>query len=71
MASKSASRVIAQGERCTEHGELWRLPWPRERGKAVEYVGHVRVDTTDEGAVFVCWHPMALWPGSSGQTAAP
>jgi hypothetical protein len=55
--------MIQQGDRCKEHGGAeWVMPLLRERGSAQEYLGHVIVDTSLEGAVFVYWHPMDLWP---------
>jgi hypothetical protein len=40
----------------------WVMPLLRERGTVQEYLGHVVVDTSLEGAVFVYWHPMDLLP---------
>ena len=55
--------MIKQGDRCKEHGGAeWVMPLLRERGTRQEYMGHVIVDTSPEGAVFVYWHPMDLWP---------
>jgi hypothetical protein len=55
--------MIQEGDRCKEHdGAEWIMPLLRERGAKQEYLGHVIVDTSLEGAVFVFWHPMDLLP---------
>jgi hypothetical protein len=53
-----------QGDRCEEHDEEWRMPWPRQPGERnVDYIGHVRLHQRADGGISVYWHPMDLWPG--------